>query len=371
MAHAPMAEDSTEHGTDQRHPRPYDQQSNTRYSSGSYSSGGGSGGNNANSSSLVASMSSQSKFEHRSTPPRHKSRRRRKRSSGHIPSNSGKVQVDFAGVAGRGMAASTSRSAGRGVGGPCGAGHTGATCGGILILPSPLGRSNKQRQTNFGTPGVTSPTAMPHPMSPVNSLDLDKMSLCGTEIISHGGGSLGGASLCNVFEEHDSVMGASVLMDMSMSLGSHPSSGGSVVTTPVTGHRVGGGGGAYNPHGVFGEQESMMGTSALMDLSVGSGTSNSKAPSNGSAWNSSGSGNHSGSGGSSSRNSRGSGRSTSPASMDKSSGGASSGKVVGFVGEHLGGGPSPSPIPASGDRESGGPLHGQDFMWAWDGKSKE
>ena len=65
-------------------------------------------------------------------------------------------------------------------------------------------------------------------MSPVYSLGLDKMSLCGTEKIYQTGGSLGGALLCNVFDDPlDSPgPGASVTDVNDMSLASnHPSDG--------------------------------------------------------------------------------------------------------------------------------------------------
>ena len=292
----------------------------------------------------AASLASRS-THHSATPPRHgqghKSGRRKGRRGNHIPSNSGKVQVDWS-AAGRGgtAAGSLSSSSSKGVGLPCGGGNA-ATCGGILSSPL-VGRGTASRRSTMGSSGVTSPL---RPMSPVNSLDFDKMSLCGTEIISLGGGSVGGASLCNVFEEHDSVIGASVMMDMSMSLGSHPSSGDSAA-------QRGGGGGIHHTQSAFGGQESVMGASALMDMSVGSGT-NSKAASQGSGGNSSASGNQSSGSRGSRHSSRGSGRSISPASIEKSSSGAG-GKV----------------LETSVEREVL-PMQGQEFKWAWGEKNKE
>ena len=237
--------------------------------------------------STAESMSSS---HYLSTPPRPKSkssRRRRKRSGNHIPSNSGKVQVDWY------TPAQASASAN-----PC---ATTSVCGGMLPMPSPLvARSNRSSQDL----SVASPTLMPYPPMSPGSLDLEKMSLCGTENISQGGGSIGGASLLNVFGENDSLIGTGALMDMSMSLGSHPSSGGSLT---LPGQRMGLGLG-HGPiiaginQSVFGEQESIDGASALMDLSVGSGSRHGSSSRSGN--------------GSSSRSGR-----ESPASMDKNSGG--------------------------------------------------
>mmetsp|Transcript_8300 Transcript_8300/g.17336 ORF Transcript_8300/g.17336 Transcript_8300/m.17336 type:complete len:817 (+) Transcript_8300:140-2590(+) len=256
--------------------------------------------------SSLASMSTYNKSEY-ATPPRHGKSRRRKPRGDHIPSNSGKVKIDWSlppNHAGRGSGNVAASSSFNGGGLPC---ATGACTG---ILPSPIvGRNSASRRSSQNASGVNTPM---HPLSP-NSLDLDKMSLCGTEIISHGGGSLGGASLCNVFEEHDSITGASVLMDMSMSLGSHdPSSGGSTHTpAPIGQHGGYTGGNPYHPN-IFRGSEGMIGSGALMDMSVGSG-SNSKAPSNGSGGSKSSQGSSSGS----KSSGLNPGRSISPASVDK------------------------------------------------------
>jgi hypothetical protein len=201
----------------------------------------------------------------------------------------------------------------------------------MLPVPSPIvGR--RQHHESF--------TSHMYPLSP-NSLDIDKMSLCGTENISHGGGSLiGGASLMNVFEENDSLM-ANALMDMSVSLGSGPSSGSSLAPQRALGLQPMSQGQAH-PHENYGDHESLMGASALMDLSVGSASqSRSSVSGNGSKQNSScGSAVHSSSGSSSKRNQR----SLSPASIDK-------------------------------NRESGKSdrcaLPDQGYGWTWEGKSKE
>ncbi|KAL7471248.1 hypothetical protein ACHAXS_011555 [Conticribra weissflogii] len=256
--------------------------------------------------SSLASMSTYNKSEY-ATPPRHGKTRRRKTRGDHIPSNSGKVKIDWSlppNYAGRGSGNVINPSSYNGGGLPC---PSGACTG---ILPSPIvGRNSAGRRSSQNASGVSTPM---HPLSP-NSLDLEKMSLCGTEIISHGGGSLGGASLCNVFEEHDSITGASVLMDMSMSLGSHdPSSGGSTHTPAPTGQQGGYlGGNPYHPS-IFRGTEGMIGSGALMDMSIGSG-SNSKAPSHGSGGSKSSQGSSSGS----KSSGLNPGRSISPASVDK------------------------------------------------------
>eukprot|EP00956_Cyclotella_meneghiniana_P016156 scaffold25389_cov71-Cyclotella_meneghiniana.AAC.5 len=257
----------------------------------------------------------------RGTPPRHhkNSRRRRKhKNRGHIPSNSGKVQFDLSAAAFEGDA--TSPPAAREEG-PCG--QVAVSCGGMLPVPSPIvGR--RQQQEN---PMV--------PLSP-NSLDIDKMSLCGTDNISQGGSILGGASLMNVFEEHDSIVGANALMDMSVSLGSVPSSGSSLQhnRTAI---------GLQPCHGTrdqYGDHESMMGASALMDLSVGGSAASARSSMSGN-----GSKTHSSSGSSSNKSKKN--RSLSPASIDKREG-----KVVHY------------------DR-AGVPLQDEAKGWMWDGKSKE
>lgn len=224
------------------------------------------------------------------------------------------------------------------------------------------------------------------PMSPVHSLDLEKMSLCGTENVSQTGGSIGGASLCNVFDDQeDSVVGASALMDMTMSLGSHPSSGGS---GPSTNAQSGMGQGmgiqgiqpvpllGLNPQTVFGDQfklhaenESLIaGSVALMDMSVGSNDNTKSKTSTGGSQNS-------GSGGSSSRSTR---RSGSPASVDKK--GFMENKqmesesfqqmhnnqrYVSEGREQLPGGVAQQPQPVVQS------YYGQDFKFTWDGKRVE
>jgi len=293
----------------------------------------------------------------RSTPPRyggrgsvsgssHKSgssgRKKKRRSGNYIPSNSGKVQLDLSNLGGPSSTgaptffgaptqqaqvqtpaptqhAQAQTPAAGGGKLPCDPVNVAAaSCGGIL--PTPVRKSNATGPNrspptsgSMGPPlnAAFSPTggslggnSLQHMSSP-GSLDLDKMSLCGTENISHAGGSLGGASLCNVFDDHDdSVIGANALMDMTMSLGSgqasHPSSDGSRNNAlgqqamglqniqPIGMHQFGN------------DDESLIGgASALMDMSVGSGGAQSK---------------HSSSGGSGSNGSR---RSGSPASVDK------------------------------------------------------
>ena len=206
-------------------------------------------------------------------------------------------------------------------------------------------------------------TAPKSPMSPVNSLDLDKMSLCGTENVSQANESIGGASLCNVFDDHDpdSVIGASALMDMTMSLGSHPSSGPSdrsqgsgsrlqpIPLGLIDPTRI-------NPNPVFdsrgnltqpGEDASLMaGCAALMDMSVGSGSNaGSNAPSKTESKTGS---NSSRSGGSSS----GKGGRGSPASIDK----ADAMKM-----DEQPGGPA----------EEGAMYAHYDAKFTWDGKREE
>lgn len=226
---------------------------------------------------------------YRGTPPRHRksSRRRRKhRSAGHIPSNSGKVQLDLSAAAFEGSRRDATSPTAAAREGPCG--QVAVSCGGMLPVPSPIvGRRQHQE--------ASSPV---YPLSP-NSLDIDKMSLCGTENISQGGSLIGGASLMNVFEEHDSLVGANALMDMSVSLGSGaPSSASSLKM------------GLQQNGAQYGDQESLMGASALMDLSVGSASASHSR----SSLSGNGSKTHSSSDGSSSKRNR---RPLSPASIDK------------------------------------------------------
>ena len=254
---------------------------------------------------------------YRGTPPRHhrSSRRRRKHRSGsHIPSNSGKVQLDLSAAAFEGSKGDAASPADAPKEGPCG--HVAVSCGGMLPVPSPIvGR--RQHHDTINSPQYT--------LSP-NSLDIDKMSLCGTENISQGGSLIGGASLMNVFEEHDSIVGANALMDMSVSLGSGPSSASSLAHNRAQLGLQGG------------DHDSLMGASALMDLSVGS-ASQSKG-----SYSGNGSKAHSSSSGSSSN--KRNRRSLSPASIDK----RCDGKVQAEFQE------------AAQDTSHG---------WTWDGKSKE
>lgn len=309
----------------------------------------------------------------RSTPPRHQKsvdsrsgsdqksgsggRRRKRHTGSHVPSNSGKVQLDLTTLGGEGMSApalvegadvtpgfsNTPRSSP-----PL---PTTLPCG--VMLTSPLRRSGSGLHRAVAPCVTAPPTAgslysqIPDssPTSPVFSLDLDKMSLCGTENVSQMGGSIGGASLCNVFDDHeDSVVGAT-LMDMTVSVGSNPSGGGSSGNySPQSGlglHQAPQTG--MNPHHIYGDNESLIGvSSAIMDFSVGSGVHSkeqgyarnndnesfigvsstgmdmsvgSNAHSKGEC---AGSSQNSSSGGSSSKSS-GSRRSGSPASIDKAS----------------------------------------------------
>lgn len=202
-------------------------------------------------------------------------------------------------------------------------------------------------------------------MSPgVHSLDLEKMSLCGTENVSQTGGSIGGASLCNVFDDNeDSVVGPNALMDMTMSIGSHPSSGGRSDQSKGTFSPAGAMGLqpvplGLNPQTVFGDNASLIAGSTLMDMSVGSGT-HSKTGSNRSQNSGSSSGGRSKSG-------RGS-----PASMDKSSveGGNKMDAQMDhqqFVDE------SRMSPPNAGDATSVMPVYAHhDFKFTWDGKREE
>mmetsp|Transcript_33376 Transcript_33376/g.70212 ORF Transcript_33376/g.70212 Transcript_33376/m.70212 type:complete len:994 (+) Transcript_33376:210-3191(+) len=295
-------------------------------------------------------------------------RRRKRRSGGysnHVPSNSGKIQLDLSTLSAAGdkglQAGQMPQQAGQAgqmreatspvqSNMPCG--H-GAGCG--VILPTPLRSSNNNNNnSNAGrisqSPGTTAmapppgvPPSMLLPLSPIaiarqhqqhhqhhhhgntnmapiqaplspQSLDFDKMSLCGTENVSHTGGSIGGASLCNVFDDHDQesvIGGASAnLMDM-MSLGSHPSrsSGGSlqgIQPIPL----------GLNPQTVFGEVHHEGENDSYVDMSVGGDSSHN---SQGHTYKGGAGGSQNSGSRSSSSRSRQSGRSGSPASMDKAS----------------------------------------------------
>jgi hypothetical protein len=230
---------------------------------------------------------------------------RKRRSGSHIPSNSGKVQLDLSTLGGE---KATSAAAGGG-GAPVhtypqdaptspshqAKGSPNIPCGDMLS--SSLQSSNRCPNFNLS------------PMSPVYSLDFDKMSLCGTENVSQGGGSIGGASLCNVFDDPlESPVVAANLMDMNMSVGSHshPSSGVTDGSGGKNDARIGLGLHQTQPsHTDFGDHDSSV---HRMDMSVGSGT-----PSKGGG---AGSSQPSSSSGGSSNRSR---RSGSPASIDKAS----------------------------------------------------
>ena len=221
---------------------------------------------------------------------------RKRRNGSHIPSNSGKVQLDLSTLGGE---KATSAAAGGG----------GAPAFSTYPQDAPASPSHQAKGSpnipvgDMLTSSIQSSNRCPNlnlsPMSPVHSLDLDKMSLCGTENVSQGGGSIGGASLCNVFDDP---------LESTMSVGSHihPSTG---VTDGIGGNnhaRIGLGLHQAQPsHADFGDNDSSV---HRMDMSVGSGTlingwgAGSSQPSNSS-------------GGSSSR----SRRSGSPASIDKAS----------------------------------------------------
>jgi hypothetical protein len=261
----------------------------------------------------------------RSTPPRHQisggsriggsissstgvsdsDRRRKRRSGSHIPSNSGKVQLDLSTLGGGGAASV-----------PSSGGDAPVFVNNPQVAPL---YSSPQANISLGIACVdklasslqNSNRCPLSPMSPVYSLDLDRMSLCGTENISHAGGSIGGASLCNVFDDpSDGPVGTSNLMDMTMSVGSHPSSGGTYGSNSVNNYTpiaIGLGLHQKPPLDVtaqtnFGENDSAM---QRMDMSVGSGTQSKD-----------GAGTKSSSSGGSSSRSR---RSGSPASIDKAS----------------------------------------------------
>ncbi|KAL3756236.1 hypothetical protein ACHAWU_007187 [Discostella pseudostelligera] len=352
--------------------------------------------NNNNTGSVLSHTTNLSQatplaFLSRSTPPRHHvmsgdstrsgsgSGRRKKRHTGtHAPSNSGKVQLDLSTLGssvevGAAMGGTTPRSSPPLAPTlPCG-----------VMLTSPLRRSSAGLY-RAAMPCTTAPPP-PHsqagsmygtthhldstPTSPVFSLDLDKMSLCGTENVSTMGGSIGGASLCHVFDDHEDNSSAGVgatLMDMTVSVGSHPSgatsssnyspqSGLGLNHHPASHAHQESRDSMNNPQSssLYGDSESLIGvSSAIMDFSVGSvgmhskegqgyagnidnesfmgassivlggmdmmsvsSNTHSKGGYAGSSQNSS-SGSGSGSGGSLSRGSR---RSGSPASIDKAS----------------------------------------------------
>lgn len=327
----------------------------------------------------------------RSTPPRHhprsssgsqksgSSRRRKRRSGNHIPSNSGKVQVDWSGstpeapasdaggiVCGAGGALAPARNIFVGVGAappvtsspsmpPCGDEAASASCG--VILPSPLQSSNPA-QSRYPTTSEMAPPLTPNanvaPMSPVHSLDLEKMSLCGTENVSQTGGSIGGASLCNVFDD-GSMVGTGALMDGTMSIGSHPTSNSSGPS--VTGGQAMGLQpmplGLHQPQADFGVGEGDDPyVQTLMDMSVGSGSANIDRGSQGSKTSSS----------SRSKSSRGSrsGR-ESPASVHKAS--LQGGKME-VDGQQCGDDVREQPPPPGGIV----PMYAHDFKFTWDGK---
>lgn len=213
----------------------------------------------------------------RSTPPRpygsggsrSGASYRKRRSGTHIPSNSGKVQLDLSTLGGHGSSNSSTGPASSG-----GSRGVAADGGGrglqTEVAPSPSFSPQISTCGDLLTPNS--------PVSPGYSLDLDKMSLCGTENISQAGGSLGGASLCNVFDDptlDSPEAGTTSLMDGSLpSEGTRGTSGsenydaqfglGPPQPRPMTQSS-----GVSAPE--FGENESLMGTSARMDMSVDSG----------------------------------------------------------------------------------------------------
>jgi len=148
--------------------------------------------------------------------PKSSRRKRHTKSRDHrVPSNSGKVQVDWSAAAG----------------------GEGAT-----MAPSPLS-SPPSRSPQ--------PYAYPHkfPFSPEHSLDLEKMSLTGTENISQTEESIGGASLLNVF--NDNALTPRKPLNQRMSIGDVS------IAVPSLG-------GLSN----IGDQDSMMGISIMLDSSV-------------------------------------------------------------------------------------------------------
>lgn len=373
VAHAPMLDEQQHHNNHGRHhhhhggiPSYHNRSTPPRY-------GGGSGRSHGGSSHKSGSGNSR--------------RSRRRRTGNHIPSNSGKVQLDLSNLGGPSpsgaptfvgappqapqqvhhqhhetvpttaaplVAAAPSPTYASG-GIPCG-----AACGdGGVILPTPLRSSTQQPKHSppssaamgppapLSSPGFNNNNNAIAPLSPgsmVNSLDLDKMSLCGTENVSHAGGSIGGASLCNVFDDNDdSIIGSGNLMDMTMSLGS----GGTIVGSQQAGKSPSTQSLQLGLHYAGGENES------LIDMSVGSGGANSKMENS----------QNSGSGGSSSR----SRRSGSPASIDKADVDNSSNKIAEIHQQFM----DEAYQPPAGQQETPVPVYGQDFKFSWDSKREE
>lgn len=140
------------------------------------------------------------------------SRRRHTKSRNHrVPSNSGKIQVDWSGA---------------------------ASAEGSITASGPL-----------SSPPSRSPQQQHYPFSPEHSLDLEKMSLTGTENISQADESIGGASLLNVFNDNP-LSPLKPLNNTTMSIGD--------ASTPVPSL------GLSN----IGDQDSMMGISLMLDSSV-------------------------------------------------------------------------------------------------------
>ena len=244
----------------------------------------------------------------RDTPPRHEittssygggsssSRRRRRRAGNYIPSNSGQVQIDFNMSAVRIEGATAANV-------PVAA----ASCGAFMPMLSPI---QKRAANQLAGQGQQQQQA---PLSP-NTLDLDKMSLCGTENNSQSDQPISGADLMNVFDEDNQIsIGQSNLMDM-MSIGSHPSSGSSFapannslqgsLMSPSSNQMMMG----LNPNSVFGE-ESVAGANfaaGATDMSFASGAMSKTSQHSSSSSNKTGS-----------RGSNKSQRSVSPASIDK------------------------------------------------------
>jgi hypothetical protein len=128
-----------------------------------------------------------------------------------VPSNSGKVRVDW----------------------PVAAGGEGST----------------MAQSPFSSPPSRSPPPpkfADSPFSPEHSLDLEKMSLAGTENISQADESIGGASLLNVF--NDGALTPLRPLNHPMSIGD--------ASVPVPSYPI------------LGDQDSMMGISVMLDSSV-------------------------------------------------------------------------------------------------------
>mmetsp|Transcript_19068 Transcript_19068/g.31246 ORF Transcript_19068/g.31246 Transcript_19068/m.31246 type:complete len:720 (+) Transcript_19068:165-2324(+) len=140
------------------------------------------------------------------------SRRRHNKSRNHrVPSNSGKIQVDWSAA---------------------------ASAEGSIAGSGPL-----------SSPPSRSPQQQSYPFSPEHSLDLEKMSLTGTENISQADESIGGASLLNVFNDNP-LSPLKPLNHTTMSIGD----GG--IPVPSLGLSN------------IGDQDSMMGISLMLDSSV-------------------------------------------------------------------------------------------------------